>query len=295
MEVYSKKILETKHYLQSNIRVNPTIGLILGSGLGILADEIEDAIVIDYKDIPNFPVSTVEGHAGQLVIGRLMGKKVIALKGRLHYYEGYTMDEITFPIRVMTALGVRQIIITNAAGGINRNFIPGDFMIIRDHINFGFDNPLIGLDSSSRGTKFQFSLCVDTSPGRPDSSNPGTRFIDMSGAYSEDLIILAKRAAEENNIDVHEGVYVFLTGPTYETPAEIKMMGILGADAVGMSVVPEAIAAIHGGAKILGISCITNMACGISDKPLNHDEVIKTAQGIREKFLIYIKGIIKDI
>ncbi len=273
MELYSKKILETKHYLESNIIINPAIGLILGSGLGILADEIKDAVVIDYKDIPHFPVSTVEGHAGQLVIGKLMGKQVIALKGRLHYYEGYTMDEITFPIRVMIALGVKQIILTNAAGGINKNFTPGDFMIIRDHINFGFDNPLIGFNDS----------------------NPGTRFIDMSGAYSEDLIILAKRAAEENNIDVHEGVYVFLTGPTYETPAEIKMMGILGADAVGMSVVPEAIAAIHGGAKILGISCITNMACGISDKPLNHDEVIKTAQGIREKFLIYIKGIIKDI
>ena len=273
MEAYSKKILETKHFLKNNIRINPTVGLILGSGLGILADEIEDAVVIDYKDIPNFPVSTVEGHAGQLVIGKLMEKQVIALKGRLHYYEGYTMDEITFPVRVMIALGVRQIIITNAAGGINRNFTPGDFMIIRDHINLGFDNPLIGFDDNNRGTGF----------------------IDMSGAYSEDLIILAKKVAEENNIDVHEGVYVFLTGPTYETPAEIKMMGILGADAVGMSVVPETIAAIHGGAKILGISCITNMACGISDKPLSHDEVIKTTQDIREKFLIYIKGIVKDI
>ena len=273
MKIYSEKILETKHFLENNIGINPTIGLILGSGLGILADEIEDAVIIDYKDIPNFPVSTVEGHAGQLVIGKLMEKPVIALKGRLHYYEGYAMDEITFPIRVMTALGVKQIIITNAAGGINRDFTPGDFMIIRDHINFGFDNPLIGFDDDNRGT----------------------RFIDMSGAYNEDLIVLAKKAAEENNIDVHEGVYVFLTGPTYETPAEIKMLDILGADAVGMSVVPEVIAAIHGGAKILGISCITNMACGISDKPLSHDEVIKTAQDIREKFLIYIKGIVKDI
>lgn len=273
MKIYSEKILETIQFLENNIGINPTIGLILGSGLGVLADEIEDAIVIDYKDIPNFPVSTVEGHAGQLVIGRLMEKPVIALKGRLHYYEGYAMDEITFPIRVMTALGVKQIIITNAAGGINRDFTPGDFMIIRDHINFGFDNPLIGFDDGNRGTKF----------------------IDMSDAYSEDMIILAKKAAEENNIHVHEGVYVFLTGPTYETPTEIKMLDILGADAVGMSVVPEVIAAIHGEAKILGISCITNMACGISDKPLSHDEVIKTAQDIREKFLIYIKGIVKDI
>ena len=202
-----------------------------------------------------------------------MGKPVIVLKGRLHYYEGYTMDEITFPIRVMAALGVKQIIITNAAGGINKNFAPGDFMIIRDHINFGFDNPLMGSDGNDLRTEFP----------------------DVSDVYSKDLIILAKKIAKENNIDIHEGVYVFFTGPTYETPAEIKMMSILGADAVGMSVVPESMAAVHGGAKILGISCITNMASGISDRPLDHNEVIETAQGIKEKFLIYIKGIIKDI
>lgn len=273
MKGYFKKVLEAKYYLESNIKVKPEIGLILGSGLGILADEIEDPVVLDYEHIPNFPISTVEGHAGQLIVGKFMGKQVMALKGRLHYYEGYTMSEVTFPVRVMTALGVGQIIVTSAVGGINKNFVPGDLMIIRDHINFGFNNPLIGADCSSLGV----------------------RFPDMSGAYSESLIILAEKAAKENNIDVKKGVYAFLTGPAYETPAEIKMIGILGADAVGMSTVPEVMAAIHGGAGVLGISCITNMAAGISDKPLNHDEVIEVAKSVEKKFSAYIKGIIKNI
>lgn len=270
---YFKKILEAKYYLESNIKVKPTIGLIFGSGLGALADEIEGSVVIDYRHIPNFSTSTVEGHAGQLVVGELAGKRVIALKGRPHYYEGYTMGEVIFPIRVIVNLGVEQIIVTNAAGGINKNFTPGDLMIIKDHINFGFNNPLIGFNDN----------------------NLGIRFPDMSNAYSEDLVILAKKIAKENNININEGVYAFLTGPTYETPAEIKMISILGADAVGMSVVPEVIAAVHGGAEVLGISCITNMAAGISDKPLSHDEVIETAQNAKEKFATYIKGIVKNI
>ncbi|HZX21842.1 MAG TPA: purine-nucleoside phosphorylase [Clostridia bacterium] len=273
MKGYFKKILEAKYYLENNIKTKPEIGLILGSGLGTLADEIEEPVVLDYGHIPNFPISTVEGHAGQLVVGKFMGKQVMALKGRLHYYEGYTMDEVTFPIRVMTGLGVRQIIVTSAVGGINKSFVPGDLMIIRDHINFGFNNPLIGINHSSLGV----------------------RFPDMSNAYSNDLIILAENIAKENNIDIKKGVYAFFTGPTYETPAEIKMLGILGADAVGMSTVPEVMAAIHGGAEVLGISCITNMAAGISDKPLNHDEVIEVAQSVKKKFSAYIKGIIKNI
>lgn len=273
MNEYSKKVLEAKTYLESKINIKPTIGLILGSGLGILADEIKNPNIISYKDIPNFPISTVEGHAGELVIGELMGKQVIALKGRFHYYEGYSMDKVTFPVRVMIALGVNQLIVTNAAGGVNKNFTPGDLMIIEDHINFGFNNPLIG----------------------PNDSDLGVRFPDMSSAYNKESIDLAKKVARENNIDIKTGVYAFLTGPTYETPAEVRMMGILGADAVGMSTVPEVIAAVHGGASVLGVSCITNMASGILDQPLSHDEVIETTQKVKKTFITYIEGIIKDI
>ncbi len=273
MTEYINQITQAKDYIEKNIDDRPTIGLILGSGLGALADEIDNPILIDYKNIPNFPVSTVEGHAGRLVIGSLMGKQVIALKGRLHYYEGYTMKEVTFPVRVMSSLGVGQILVTNAAGGVNKDFIPGDLMIIKDHINFAFNNPLIG----------------------PNDNSLGVRFPDTSNAYDKDLMEVAKKAAKENNLDIKEGVYAFMTGPTYETPAEIRMLAILGADAVGMSTVPEVIAGLHGGIKVLGISCITNMAAGILDKPLNHDEVVKTAQDVKEKFTSYIKGIIKNI
>lgn len=273
MEKYFEKILEAKHYIEKNTDLRPTIGLILGSGLGVLADEIEGASVLDYKDIPNFPLSTVEGHAGNLVIGTLMGKGVVALKGRFHYYEGYSMGEVTFPVRVMAALGVDQIIVTNAAGGINKKFNPGDLMIIEDHINLAFNNPLIG----------------------PNDNNLGIRFPDMSTAYDKDLIDLAEKIARENNIDIKKGVYTFVTGPTYETPAEINMFNVLGADAVGMSTVPEVIAAIHSNLRVLGISCITNMAAGILDKPLSHEEVIENAQNVQEKFIKYVKGIVKSI
>lgn len=273
MKKYSEKVLEAKTYLESKINTKPTIGLILGSGLGVLADEIKNPYIIPYDDIPSFPISTVEGHAGELVIGELMGKQVIALKGRFHYYEGYSMDKVTFPVRVMKAIGVEKIIVTNAAGGVNKTFTPGDLMIIEDHINFGFDNPLIG----------------------PNDNELGVRFPDMSSAYSKELIHVAKSVAKENNIDIKTGVYAFLTGPTYETPAEVRMMSILGADAVGMSTVPEVIAAVHGGMDVLGISCITNMASGILDQPLSHDEVIETTQKVKEKFVAYIEGILKDI
>ncbi len=273
MKRYFKEISEAKYYIENNINIKPTVGLILGSGLGMLADELENAVVIDYRNIPNFPISTVEGHEGQLVVGKLMDKQVIALKGRLHYYEGYTMNEITFPLRVMISLGAEQIIVTNAAGGINKNFIPGDLMIIKDHIDFGFDNSLIGFDGN----------------------NSGSNFSNITDAYSRDLITLAKKIAGENNINIKEGTYAFLTGPTYETPAEIRMLDILGADAVGMSTVPEIMSAIHGGAKTLGISCITNMASGISDTPLNHNGVIATAQKSKNRFITYIKEIIRNI
>lgn len=265
--------MEAKNYIESNINLRPELGLILGSGLGVLGDEIENPILINYKDIPNFPLSTVEGHAGQLIIGSLMGKQVLALKGRFHYYEGYKMDQVSLPVRVMAGLGVKQVIVTNAAGGVNKDFLPGDLMIIKDHINFGFNNPLIG----------------------PNDRNLGPRFPDMSGAYNGDLISLAKEVGVKNRLNIKEGVYAFMTGPSYETPAEIKMLTILGADAVGMSTVPEVIAAIHNGLQVLGISCITNMAAGILDKALSHEEVVKTAENVQEKFITYIKGIIENI
>lgn len=273
MKDYSQKIMEAKDFIENTINSRPTIGLILGSGLGVLADEIENPKIISYDKIPHFPISTVEGHAGELIIGELMGKQVIALKGRFHYYEGYSMDKVTFPVRVMIALGVKQIIVTNAAGGVNKEFAPGDLMIIEDHINFGFDNPLIGTNDN----------------------NLGVRFPDMSQAYNKNLITLGKKVAKENNIDIKEGVYAFVTGPTYETPAEVKMLRILGADAVGMSTVPEVTAAIHGGIDVIGISCITNMAAGILDAPLDHNQVILTAEKVKETFIIYIKAIIKDM
>lgn len=268
-----ERIQESADYIKSKTDLTPSIGLILGSGLGILADEIENPIKIKYDHIPNFPVSTVEGHEGQLVIGNLQGKTVVAMQGRFHYYEGYSMEMITFPVRVMKALGVETIFVTNAAGGANVDFKPGDLMIITDHINLSGNNPLIGANDN----------------------RIGTRFPDMSSAYTKEYIELAKKCAEKLNIKVQEGVYAFFSGPTYETPAEVRMARILGADAVGMSTVPEVIVASHSKLKVVGLSCITNMAAGILDQPLNHEEVIETTQKVKEEFLSLVKTIVKEL
>lgn len=270
---YLEKITEAANYIKGKIGSEPKIGLILGSGLGILADEIQNPVKIEYKDIPHFPQSTVVGHKGQLVIGNIRGKDVIALQGRFHYYEGYSMEDVTFPVRVMNELGIESILVTNAAGGSNKNFEPGDLMIINDHINFAFDNPLMGRNFDELGP----------------------RFPDMSHAYDKRLIKTAEKVSSNLNIDIQKGVYMFFTGPTYETPAEVRMAQILGADAVGMSTVPEVIAAVHGGLKVLGISCITNMAAGILDQPLDHSEVIETTQRVKSKFIELVKAIIKEI
>ena len=237
------------------------VGLILGSGLGELADEIEDRVVIQYTDIPSFPVSTVEGHAGQLVCGTLGGKKVIALQGRFHYYEGYTMEVVTFPIRVMSELGVESMIVTNAAGGVNRDFTPGDLMMITDHINFFGTNPLIGANDEERGP----------------------RFPDLSQAYDLEYQTFIKEAASELDLPLKEGVYFGMTGPTYESPAEIRMINTLGGDSVGMSTVPEVIVARHAGIRVAGISCITNFAAGLGGE-LNHEDVIEVSTKIRSSF-----------
>lgn len=268
-----EKIVEAATYLKGKFQHKPEVGLILGSGLGVLAEEIEEPVKIPYQDIPGFPVSTVEGHAGRLVFGTLKGKTVVAMQGRFHYYEGYSLDKVTFPVRVMKEIGVEKIIVTNAAGGINETFKPGDLMIITDHINNLGDNPLIG----------------------PNDPELGVRFPDMSEAYDKDLRKLAKEVAKHLNIEVKEGVYVANTGPCYETPAEVRLLRILGGDAVGMSTVPEVIVARHSDLKVLGISCISNMAAGILDQPLTHDEVIETTEMVKGNFLNLVKSIVEKM
>jgi purine-nucleoside phosphorylase len=260
-------------FINDKLKQQPKIGLILGSGLGVLAEDIENPVKIPYNEIPGFPVSTVEGHAGQLVCGQLSGVEVIAMQGRFHYYEGYSMDKVTFPVRVMKELGVEKLIVTNAAGGVNESFEPGDLMIITDHINNMGTNPLIG----------------------PNDSHFGVRFPDMSEAYSKNLRRIAKEVADKNNLRIKEGVYVGNPGPVYETPAEVRMIRTMGGDAVGMSTVPEVIVAKHSGLEVLGISCISNMAAGILDQPLSHDEVIETTEKVKSSFLLLVNEIVKTL
>lgn len=264
---------ETINYIQDRLTTMPEVGLVLGSGLGVLAEEIIDPVIIPYEDIPGFPVSTVEGHAGRLIIGELSGVPVMTMQGRFHYYEGYDMQKITFPIRVMQGLDIKTLIVTNAAGGINLTFTPGTIMLITDHINLMGTNPLIG----------------------PNLAQFGPRFPDMTQAYCPRLRAIAQKVAQELGINLREGVYAGLTGPSYETPAEIKFLWAIGADAVGMSTVPEVIVANHGGMKVLGISCITNMAAGVSGQRLNHDEVIETANKVRDNLRSLLLGILNNL
>ncbi|MDN4067426.1 purine-nucleoside phosphorylase [Paenibacillus vini] len=263
-------IREAADYIRSKTKTTPKVGLILGSGLGVLADHIEEATSIPYHEIPYFPQSTVEGHAGELMIGTLNGTPVVLMKGRFHMYEGYGPELTAFPVRVMKELGVKTLLVTNAAGGINTSFQPGDLMLISDHINLTGTSPLIGQNDNELGP----------------------RFPDMSQAYSRRLRELARKTAEQNGVPLQEGVYVGLLGPSYETPAEIRMLRTLGGDAVGMSTVSEVIVARHAGLEVLGISCISNMASGILDQPLSHDEVMETTDRVREKFLSLVLAII---
>lgn len=267
----SNKVKNAADFLKNEWKDTPDIALILGSGLGVIADEIESPIAIPYEDIPEFPVSTVEGHQGKLVFGTLNNKKVVAMQGRFHFYEGYSMQEVTFPVRVMQSIGIKNLIVTNAAGGVNEEFSPGDLMIITDHINQMGDNPLIG----------------------HNDFNLGVRFPDMSNAYPAQLVKHALHCAEQLNIKVQQGVYAGNTGPSYETPAEVRMLRTLGADAVGMSTVPEVIVANHGGINVLGISCISNMAAGILDEPLSHEEVIETTEKVKSDFIQLVKKIVE--
>ncbi|MGG1551710.1 purine-nucleoside phosphorylase [Paenibacillus ferrarius] len=267
------QIQEAADFISRETKFTPQIGLILGSGLGVLADLIQQPIVIDYARIPHFPVSTVEGHAGELVVGEIEGKQVIIMKGRFHAYEGYGAETVSFPVRVMKALGVQTLIVTNAAGGINESYQVGDLMVIADHLNLTFKNPLIG----------------------PNDPALGVRFPDMSEAYSKRLRKLAHEVAASQDFKLQEGVYVGLLGPNYETPAEIRMFRTLGGDAVGMSTVPEVIVARHAGIEVLGFSCISNMASGILDQPLSHAEVMETTERVKPKFLKLVLGIISAL
>jgi purine-nucleoside phosphorylase len=251
----------------------PETAIVLGSGLGDFADTLLEAIATPYGDIPHWPASNVIGHAGRLVIGNVKGKRIAALSGRVHFYEGHDLGTIVFATRVMGRLGVKRMILTNAAGGINTGFAQGALMIIDDHINFLGSNPLVG----------------------PNDDRFGPRFPDMSEVYSKRLRAIADDVARERGIAVSHGVYIAVHGPSYETPAEIRAFRTLGADAVGMSTVPEAIAARHMGLEVLGISCITNMAAGILPQPLQHDEVMETARRVRGSFIALLEGIIERV
>lgn len=248
----------------------PLLGMILGSGLGAYAETFRKRTVIPFKDLPHFPRSTALGHPGNLVLGDAEGVPVGALQGRVHFYEGYSMTEVIYPVRVLKGLGIEKLIVTNAAGGINVDFKPGDLMLITDHINFMGANPLIG----------------------PNIEELGERFPDMSEAYNRAMREVALKIAREKGMQVRQGVYLGLTGPAYETPAEIRVYRSFGADAVGMSTVPEVIAANHMGVQVLGISCITNMAAGILPQKLTHQEVMDTTERVREQFISLLRGIV---
>ncbi len=261
-----------KYICEKTNEFKPEIGIILGSGLGDFADNYK-SIKIGYNDIPGFEKSQVEGHKGQLVFAEINGKKAVMMQGRYHFYEGYSMQTVTYPVKVMKKLGVKTLIITNAAGAVTSDFTPGDLMLITDHINFMGTNPLIGKNDDTLGT----------------------RFPDMSNVYSKELINKAEEIAKKLNISYQKGIYVATTGPSYETPAEIRMFGQWGGNAVGMSTVPEAIVANYCGIKVLGISCLTNYAAGVSQTPLNHKEVIETADKVKENFKNLLSEIIKNI
>ena len=268
-----EKLGQTKEYIESRLEGRkPEIGIVLGSGLGDMADAIDSPVIIDYHDIPHFPVSTVPGHKGRLVIGGLEGKTVLCMQGRFHYYEGYSMEEVVYPVRTMKMLGIGNLFLTNAAGCVNETWKPGDLMLITDHIKLVADSPLRGKN--------------------PDELGP--RFFDMTRSYDKALITCAEKAAIKKGIPVRKGVYMLFTGPSFETAAEVRFARIAGADAVGMSTVPEAIAASHMGMHTLGISCLTNMAAGILDQPLNHEEVLETGERVKNTFSILVREIIRS-
>lgn len=256
--------------IRARCAADVSVALVLGSGLGAFADELEEATAIPFREIPGFAQSTVEGHAGRLVIGKAAGVTMAAMQGRFHYYEGYSSDEVTFPVRVLKLLGVRTLILTNAAGAINVEFTPGALMIISDHVNLMGVNPLAG----------------------PNDERFGPRFPDLSDAYSRRLQDIATEEASAIGLQIRRGIYAGLLGPSYETPAEIRMVRTIGADAVGMSTVPEVIVARHMGMEVLGISCITNLAAGVAEQPIDHHAVVETGERVRVQFTELLRRVI---
>ncbi|MGL4994312.1 MAG: purine-nucleoside phosphorylase [Bacteroidales bacterium] len=268
-----ERISQTAEFLKGATKYRPLVGIILGSGLGQLVDHIEAQEVINYEDIPNFPVSTVEGHSGKLIFGILGGREVVAMQGRFHFYEGYDMKQCTFPVRVMKAIGINTLFASNAAGGMNPDFVVGDVMIINDHINMFPEHPL-------RGKNFK---------------ELGTRFPDMHDAYSKPLIAKAKEIAEAKGIKLQEGVYLGTSGPTFETPAEYRMFYRLGADAVGMSTVPEVIVARHGGMDVFALSVITDMWYDGKPVEVSHEEVLEAANSAQPKMTAIMTALIEQM
>ncbi|HKG12225.1 MAG TPA: purine-nucleoside phosphorylase [Pyrinomonadaceae bacterium] len=260
-------------FIRSRASEEVRVALVLGSGLGAFADEVEGAEAIPYSEIPGFARPTVEGHAGRLVVGRVGGVGVAAMQGRFHFYEGYALEEVTFPVRVLALAGASSLVLTNAAGGLNNSFEQGALVLISDHLNLMGTNPLLG----------------------PNDARFGPRFPDMTEVYDREYQEAAVAAAHAMGIELRRGIYAALSGPSYETPAEIRMMRLLGADAVGMSTVPEAIVARQMGLRVLGISCITNMAAGVLDKPINHEEVIETGERVRETFAELLRRVIPKL
>jgi purine-nucleoside phosphorylase len=270
---YYTQVTEAAAFLRQRLGEVPSVGIVLGSGLGAFADALTDAIVVPYSAIPHWPASRIIGHAGKLVAGKSRGRLVLALSGRVHYYEGHSLATATFATRVLGQLGVTALMLTNAAGGINTSFSKGALMVIDDHINLLGKNPLVG----------------------PNEDRFGRRFPDMSEVYSRRLRALADASAAAAGLALEHGIYIAVSGPSYETPAEIRAFRIIGADAVGMSTVPEAIVARHMGIEVLGISCISNMAAGILPQPLTEEEVIETTSRVRGQFIALIEGILERL
>jgi purine-nucleoside phosphorylase len=260
-------------FILAQAKLRPKIGLVLGSGLGAFADELDSPTRIPFSKIPGFPQSTVEGHSGRLVIGKVGNVPVAAMQGRVHFYEGYSMEQVTFPMRVLWQMGIRAAILTNAAGAINAAYSQGALVVIRDHINLQGTNPLIG----------------------PNDQRFGVRFPDMSHAYTKEFRDVAAAEAKRLGIPAHEGVYAAMTGPSFETPAEIRYLKAIGADLVGMSTVPEVIVARHMGIRVLGISCVTNMAAGLADREINHAEVMETGERVKGQFIALLRAVIPSI
>lgn len=269
----ARQVDEAANFIAKRSVLRPLIAVVLGSGLGSFADELIDSVEIDYAEIPHFHRSTAIGHAGRLVLGKAAGHPLVVMQGRLHLYEGYPASEVAFPMRVFAGLGVRAAVLTNAAGGINLEYSQGALVAIKDHINLQGQNPLTG----------------------PEDPRLGLRFIDMTEAYSRQYRQFAKEAAKKVQIELPEGIYAALAGPSYETPAEIRFLRTIGADLVGMSTVPETIVARQMGIKVLAISCVTNMAAGVLDKPLNHEEVLETGRRVSGQFKALLREVIPTI